>query len=147
MRAAAWARPVALFHIDSLWMDTMNRCFPPHAAARCATALALGLFLGLLALSFVPAAQAQTQSRNFPTAALRGTLVVVQPPIVSLDGKPARLSPGARIRSQTNMLLMSGALVGQELTVNYLLEPSGMVHEAWILTPAEAAEKRPRAQP
>jgi hypothetical protein len=143
MRTAAWARPVAPFHTDSLWMDTMNRCFPPHAAARCATALALGL----LALSFVPAAQAQTQSRNFPAAALRGTLVVVQPPIVSLNGKPARLSPGARIRSQTNMLQMSGALVGQELTINYLLEPGGMVHEAWILTPAEAAEKRPHAQP
>ena len=82
-----------------------------------------------------------------PPAALRGTLVVEQPPIIRLDGKPARLSPGARIRSTTNMLVMSAALVNQELTVNYLLEPNGMVHEAWILTPAEAAEKRPFAQP
>ncbi|WP_439113664.1 hypothetical protein [Hydrogenophaga sp.] len=121
----------------------MNRCFSPQAAGRRAAALALCI----LALSFWPAAQAQTQSRNFPAAALRGTLVVVQPPVISLDGKPARLSPGARIRSNTNMLVMSGALVNQELTVNYLLEPNGMVHEAWILTPAEAAEKRPRAQP
>ena len=45
------------------------------------------------------------------------------------------------------MLVMSGSLVKQELTVNYLLEPNGMVHEAWILTPAEAAEKRPLAKP
>ncbi|MDP3372836.1 MAG: hypothetical protein Q8S34_01245 [Hydrogenophaga sp.] len=122
-------------------MDTMNRCISPQTVGRRGAALALCL----LALGFWPATQAQTQSRNFPAAALRGTLVVVQPPIISLDGKPARLSPGARIRSNTNMLVMSGALVGQELTVNYLLEPNGMVHEAWILTPAEAAEKRPTA--
>lgn len=122
----------------------MNRCFSPQATGRrCAAAMALCL----LALGFWPAAQAQTQSRNFPAAALRGTLVVEQPPIIRLDGKPARLSPGARIRSTTNMLVMSAALVNQELTVNYLLEPSGMLHEAWILTPAEAAEKRPHAQP
>jgi hypothetical protein len=122
-------------------MDTMNRCFSPQATGRYGA----GLAMCLLALGFWPAAQAQTQSRQFPAAALRGTLVVVQPPVISLDGKPARLSPGSRIRNTTNMLVMSGALVGQELTVNYLLEPNGMVHEAWILTPAEAAEKRPKA--
>lgn len=119
----------------------MNRCFSPQATGRRGAALALCL----LALGFWPAAQAQIPSRQFPAAALRGSLVVVQPPAISLDGKPARLSPGSRIRNTTNMLVMSGALVGQELTVNYLLEPNGMVHEAWILTPAEAAEKRPKA--
>lgn len=119
----------------------MNRCFSSHPTGRRGAALVLCL-LGLW-----PATQAQAQSRQFPAQALRGTLVVLQPPAITLDGQPARLSPGARIRSQTNMLVMSGALVGQELTVNYLLEPHGLVHEAWILTPAEAAEKRPRAQP
>lgn len=119
----------------------MNRCFPHHAAGRSSAALALCLLI----LGLWPAAQAQTQTRQFPAAALRGTLVVVQPPVISLDGKPARLSPGSRIRNTTNMLVMSGALVGQELNVNYVLEPNGMVHEAWILTPAEAAEKRPKA--
>jgi hypothetical protein len=124
-------------------MDTMNRCSPPQATGRRGAALALCL----LALGLWSAAQAQNLPRQFPAKALRGTLVVLQPPVISLDGKPARLSPGARIRNQTNMLVMSGALVNQELTVNYLLEPHGMVHEAWILTPAEAAEKRPFAQP
>ena len=119
----------------------MNRCFSPQATGRYGVALAACL----LAVGLWPTAQAQTQSRQFPATALRGTLVVVQPPVISLDGKPARLSPGSRIRNTTNMLVMSGALVGQELTVNYLLEPNGMVHEAWILTPAEAAEKRPKA--
>jgi len=121
----------------------MNRCSPPQATGLRGAALALCL----LALGLWSAAQAQNLPRQFPAKALRGTLVVLQPPVISLDGKPARLSPGARIRNQTNMLVMSGALVNQELTVNYLLEPHGMVHEAWILTPAEAAEKRPFAQP
>jgi hypothetical protein len=43
------------------------------------------------------------------------------------------------------MLVMSGTLIGQELLVNYTRESAGMVHEVWILTPAEAALKRPRA--
>jgi hypothetical protein len=113
----------------------MNRCFSPRAAwALC-----------LLTLAAWPAAQAQ--NRPFPTQALRGTLVVVQPPEIRLNGQPARLSPGARIRGTNNMLVLSGSLVNQTLTVNYLLEPLGLVHEVWILTPAEAAEKRPLSQP
>ena len=40
------------------------------------------------------------------------------------------------------MLVMSGAIVGQELVVNYTRESAGMVHEVWILTPEEAREKR-----
>jgi hypothetical protein len=91
-------------------------------------------------------ASAQTQGmRPFPATALRGTLVVQQPPIVTIDGQEARLSPGARIRSADNLLLRSATLVGQELTVNYVREQHGLVHQVWILTEAEAAEKRPRA--
>jgi hypothetical protein len=43
------------------------------------------------------------------------------------------------------MMALSATLVNQELTVNYTLETSGLVHDVWILTPAEAALKRPRA--
>jgi hypothetical protein len=129
-------------------MDTMNRCFSPTALGRAALALVLApaLALSLTLVSAWPAA-AQAQNRPFPTQALRGTLVVVQPPEIRLNGQPARLSPGARIRSTNNMLVLSGSLVNQTLTVNYLLEPHGLVHEVWILTPAEAAEKRPLSQP
>ena len=74
-----------------------------------------------------------------------GALVVVQPPVIQLDGKSAQLSPGARIRGTNNMLLMSGSLLNQELLVNYTVEPNGLVHDVWILTEAEAAEKRKRA--
>jgi hypothetical protein len=126
----------------SLWIDTMNRCFSARfRATRRTTTLALGL----LAFGLAPAALAQNQPRTFPDNALRGTLVVVQPPVIQLDGKTAQLSPGARIRGTNNMLLMSGALVNQQLLVNYTVEPHGLVHDVWILTEAEAAEKRQRA--
>jgi len=114
----------------------MNRCFPLRAP-RAVLALA-GLGLCTLAL-------AQNAPRNFPANALRGTLVVTQPPAITMDGRAARLSPGARIKGADNLLLLSGTLVGQPLVVNYTLEPQGLVHEVWVLTPAEAAEKRKRA--
>ena len=108
------------------------------------SAVLLAATLALAALS--PAASAQTVViRSFPAKALRGTLVVTQPPAITIDGKSAQLSPGARIRSTSNMLVLSASLVGQELTVNYTTEQHGLVHDVWILTEAEAAEKRQRA--
>lgn len=94
------------------------------------------------ALSLLLAASAAAQtSRPFPASALRGALQVTQAPEVLLNGEPARLSPGARIRGANNMLQMSAALAGQKLLVHYTREPSGLVHEVWILTPDEAARK------
>lgn len=122
----------------------MNRCSPSMKPASRRSAVLLAATLALAALS--PASSAQTVViRSFPAKALRGTLVVTQPPAITIDGKSARLSPGARIRSTSNMLVLSAALVGQELTVNYTTEQHGLVHDVWILTEAEAAEKRPRA--
>ena len=57
---------------------------------RCASSLFLACALAL------PAA-AQVQ-RNFTAKALRGEIVFGTPPEVTLNGKPARLAPGARIR-------------------------------------------------
>jgi hypothetical protein len=36
---------------------------------------------------------------------------------------------------------MSGSLVGARLLVHYTLDPTGLVQDAWILTPDEAARK------
>jgi len=92
----------------------------------------------LTAAAFVMPAAAQVQ-RVFPQNAMRGALVMGAPPEVTLNGQPARLAPGARIRNQNNMLEMSGALVGQRLLVNYTLENGALVKDVWILRPEEAA--------
>lgn len=117
----------------------MNRCPSSRPGLRRQLAVAA------LALAALPAFAQTEPVRNFPAHALRGTLVVTQPPMVALDGKAAQLSPGARIKGPNNLLVMSGAIVGQELTVNYTVEQHGMLHDVWILTAAEAALKRKRA--
>ncbi len=101
---------------------------------RCAMLAATATLAGLCAL---PAAA--QMPRPFPATALRGELVVLQPPEVALNGRGARLAPGARIRGDNNLLQLSGALVNQRYVVNYTIDPSGLLLDVWILTPAERA--------
>lgn len=82
--------------------------------------------------------------RNFPAKALRGEMVVTAPPEITLNGKPARLAPGARIRDTNQMLLMSGAITGQKLTVNYTTEAYGMLLDVWVLRPEEIKNTWPK---
>lgn len=98
------------------------------------------------ALMFMGAAHAQV-ARLFPPDALRGDLLVEAPPEVKLNGKPARLAPGARIRGTTNMFVLSGSLVGQKVVVHYTIDPAGMLRDVWVLNEAELAKKLwPRSQ-
>jgi hypothetical protein len=117
-----WAWPASDFH--SLWINTMLRC----------------VLMALLCLGFSMPGAAQT-ARNFPANALRGGLVITQPPEAQLNGQPARLAPGARIRGTNNMVLMSASLAGQALWVHYTLDGTGLVQNVWVLTPEEAARK------
>ncbi len=119
----------------------MNRCLvntPRLLGTRmlriaAPTALIAGLLLASVGST------AQVVSRPFPPTAMRGIMTVTQPPEVLMDGKPDRLSPGSRIRGANNMLVMSGALIGQAMRVNYTREPNGAIHDVWVLTDAEAS--------
>ncbi len=102
---------------------------------RCA--LLPAVLLGA-ALALPAAAQL---ARPFPAGALRGELRIEQPPVVTLNGQPARLAPGARIRGEDNLLQMSGALAGRALTVHYTVDNYGLLLDVWLLTPAERARK------
>lgn len=127
----------------SLWTHTMNRCATFHSPSRhrgTAMALAAAFCLGLLATA---AAHAQAVQRAFPAKALRGSMVIVQPPLLAMDDQPTRLAPGSRILDTTNRVVRPAALLNQELTVNYTLDHRGQVHQVWVLTEAEAKEKRP----
>ncbi len=102
----------------------------------------LARFAAVAAALLTAAAPATAQvQRNFPADALRGAVVVENASEVSVNGTPARLAPGARIRGQNNMLAMSGAIVGQRLLVNYTIDMNGHVKDVWILTPEEAARQ------
>lgn len=110
----------------------MNCCAPRR---RVAALLALA---GALLVALPAAAQ---MARRFPQGALRGELSFTQPPVVLLNGQTAHLAPGARIRGQNNMTLVSGAAIGQTVIVNYTLDQVGQPLEVWILRPEEIAMK------
>ena len=121
----------------------MNRC---TRLASCARPMRCHLRSPLFALALCAIAvlaSAQTIVRAFPPKAERGVMQITQPPEMLLNDKPDRLSPGARIHGANNMLLLSGMLIGQKTVVNFVREPMGEVHEVWILTEAEAAQKLP----
>ena len=122
----------------------------PRALATLVLATWLAtLWLVVLRPGLAFASQEQLPERIPPISRLAkfGVLVITQPPEALLDERPARLSPGARIRGPNNMLVLSGTLVGLELQVLYTREKpglmheglphEGLVHEVWVLSPQE----------
>lgn len=104
---------------------------------RCALAALAFVATGFLA----PSASAQSL-REFPPNTLRGTVVFGDMPTLLLNGKPALLSPGSRVRGANNMLVMAPTIVGAKLLVHYTLDVgTDRVRDIWILTPDEAAIK------
>ncbi len=95
-----------------------------------------------LALCAPLVAAAQVQ-RNFPYNALRGELAVGAPPEVRVNGKPARLAPGARLRGPDNMIVLSGALGAERFVVNYTLDTLGLVKDVWLLRKDEIGRMWP----
>jgi hypothetical protein len=97
------------------------------------------LLVAAACLASLPAA-AQVQ-RNFPQNALRGNIVFATAPDILLDGQPARLAPGSRIRDMNNMLVVPGGLLGGRFLVHFTVDLYGLVKDVWILTPQEAANR------
>ena len=98
----------------------------------------------LSALMFVTAATAGAQelAREFPLTALRGVVSLSGPPAVELNGAPALLAPGARLRGTDNLLVLPTTLTGSSHTVHYTIEDTtGMIKELWILREAERKTK------
>jgi hypothetical protein len=122
--------------LDSLWLYTMNRCHSMRARLALAAFLSLGFF-GATA----PALSRAQESirREAPKDVVLGQMTVVAPPVIRIDGKDDRLSPGVRIRDLRNMLVLSGSLAGSTVPVVYKRDMTGLVHEVWILTSDEYA--------
>ena len=116
----------------------MSRCVPLCALSRRSALIALAG--ATFALTVPPPAAAQNLvQRQFPAQALRGTLKVVDAPEALLNGQSARLAPGARIRGTNNLLVMSAAITGQTLVVNYTRDTDGLLKDVWILRADEIA--------
>jgi len=66
--------------------------------------------------------------------------VSATPPIITVDGKDDRFSPGVRIRDLNNMLVLTGTLAGKTIYTVYRRDGAGLVHEVWLLTADEYAK-------
>jgi hypothetical protein len=96
----------------------------------------------LLAVSLAAtAAVAQTVMRDAPRDVKPAVIAVsATPPLITVDGKEDRLSPGARLHDRNNMLVLSGGLAGKTLYTVYRRDSFGLVHEVWLLNEEEYAK-------
>jgi len=86
------------------------------------------------------ASLALAQLRTIPADAKRARMSHVEERIVQLDGKREMLAPGAQIRDTDNRIIVPNALPANSL-VKYRRDAGGAVHDVWILTPKEAAQR------
>jgi hypothetical protein len=115
------------------------RKFPSLASAALFAAITGAGWVAPTPFTPVQAQQSMVAPRPIPIPekAELGRLGVAPTGEVFLNGQPDRLSPGARITGQNNLLVLPGSLAGTENTVRYLRDVSGLLHQVWILTPAE----------
>ncbi|HZW21526.1 hypothetical protein [Noviherbaspirillum sp.] len=78
--------------------------------------------------------------RPFPAPTKRGQMTPGAHPEIVIDGKQRRLSPGARIWNENNLIEMPAALRGSNLVVNYTEDTQGEIDRVWILTKQEASQ-------
>jgi hypothetical protein len=114
----------------------MTRC----QLHRARLALAASFFSVATAFgAFAPTTSLAQESihRDAPKDVVLGQMTVTLPPVIQMDGKPDRLSPGVRIHSIRNMLVLSASLAGSTVPVVYKRDTYGLVSEVWMLTPDE----------
>ena len=100
----------------------MNRCQPSPLPLRPRRAtLWLAALCAAAALTGAPAAAQGTVQgsmggmRNFPDAALRGSLVITAASEAEINGRTVRMAPGMRLFSPQNTLVMMHTVLGQQL--------------------------------
>lgn len=98
----------------------------------------------LAALSIVAASAASAQIESIRSAPkdVKPAIIAVSatPPIIQVDGKDDRFSPGVRIRDRENRLVLTGGLAGKSVYTIYKRDAAGLVHEVWLLNEQEYAK-------
>jgi hypothetical protein len=102
------------------------------------------ILFALLICALVIPASAAAQVRTIPDEAKRGSIVQIQDSVIEIDGQQLRLSPGARVLGQNNLVIMPMSLPPGAL-VKYTLDGSGQIFRVWVLTAEEAGapDKKP----
>ena len=109
------------------------------------TATGIAALIAAIAIGFGSApADAQQRMIPIPPKAKRADIRFNGTHEILVDGKLARMAPGARITDRNNMLVLPGALSGVAKTKYTLEETTGMVMLVWILTDQEIATPDPK---
>lgn len=96
--------------------------------------------IAFTSLAFVAAtASAQLTTQRGAPLGVKPAVIAVSatPPIIQVDGKDDRFSPGARIRDRDNRLVLSGTLAGKSVYTVYKRDAAGLVHDVWLLDAEE----------
>jgi hypothetical protein len=80
--------------------------------------------------------------RNFPANAQRGVMAASVYPQIMINGQIQTLSPGAKIFSKKNLIVMATSLLDNAYTVNYTVDAQGNIDRIWILTEEELAQSQ-----
>lgn len=85
------------------------------------------------------AVSAQVSSIRSAPKDVKPAIIAVSatPPIITLDGKADRFSPGARIKDRDERLVLTGTLAGKSVYTVYRRDAAGLVHEVWLLNEEE----------
>lgn len=83
------------------------------------------------------------QIRPIPVEAQRGWLRHIQESIVSIDDKPVQLAPGSTIRTAQNLIVVPASLPVEGALAEFVLDASGQIARAWLLTAEEAGRQKP----
>lgn len=106
----------------------------PLSRRFCCNAL---VAMGLGALSL--AALAQVPWRTFPPGTQYATLRMGAYPQATLNKNPTTLSPGLRVFTQQNIIILYNQIPTTPVDVAYKMDTQGYVQSLWILTHSEVA--------
>lgn len=90
---------------------------------------------------------AMALDQPFPLNVKRGTMSPASHPTIVVDGNMRRLTAGAQIRNQDNMIQMPATIINAEYAINYTENVQGEIDRIWILTALEASQPLRTQQP
>src|SRR5882757_8077271 len=103
---------------------------PAHSGAMTMQKFLIAVLASMLTLACATQAFAE---RNFPAQAKRGDMKAYDYQLMKYCDNIYRLSPGSRIFSQSNLIVMPASLQVQAAPVMYTLDVRGDLASVWLL--------------
>ncbi len=120
-----------------------NKIIKPRIPTRRNIVLAASVF-AITEIFGGRTASAQLIQRQFPPTSELATFTPGIFPAITLNGRDARLSPGALIRNEENRIVLPASIPAGQYWAVYTLDPFGEVNLVWLLRADEVAREKQR---